>query len=170
MFLYAWVIIAHWGFWCGDFLCLIDISICDIDMMKILINSLACLSILILLLPWLSCSLWHVCSHCCTSCLSRCQFSCLYIILIIFLACYLCCYSFWLSYSHLACVWTWMIYKRFVWLPVAWMLFSCVFAWLFVYVGCISIPLPPILWFRPFPSFQFLHLQVWGLVCSCSSD
>ena len=85
-------------------------------------------------------------------------------------ACYPFCYSFWLSYSHLACVWTWMIYKRFVWLPVAWMLFSCVFAWLFVYVGCISIPLPPILWFRPFPSFQFLHLQVWGLMCACFSD
>ena len=76
-------------------------------------------------------------------------------------------YSFWLSYSHLACVWTWMIYRRSVWLPVAWMLFSCVFSWLFVYVGCISIPLPPILWFVSFPSFQFLHFQVWDLVCAC---
>ena len=81
---YAWVIIAHWGFWCGDFIYLIALSICDIDMVMILIDSPTCLSILILLLPWLSCLLWHVCSHCCISCLSYCWLSCLYINLIIF--------------------------------------------------------------------------------------
>ena len=68
MLLYARVIIVHWGFWCGDLLCLIAITICDIDMLMILIDSLVCLTILILLLPWLSCSLWHECSYCYISC------------------------------------------------------------------------------------------------------
>ena len=37
---------------------------------------------------------------------------------------------------------------------------------LLVYVGHTSIPLPPTLSFRSFPSFWFLHLQVWGLMCA----
>ena len=41
---------------------------------------------------------------------------------------------------------------------------------LFVHVGRISILLPPIIWSRSFPSFRFLHLQVWGLVCACFFD
>ena len=50
----------------------------------ILIDSLDCLSILVLFLPWLSCSFWHVCSHCCISCYLNDWLICLYIILIIF--------------------------------------------------------------------------------------
>ena len=70
--------------WCDDFLWLISISIWDIDMLMILIDSLYYLSILILFLLWLSCSLWHVCSHCCISCCLSDWLICLYIILIIF--------------------------------------------------------------------------------------
>ena len=41
---------------------------------------------------------------------------------------------------------------------------------LLVCVGRTYIPLPPTLWFRSFPSFRFLHLQMWDLVCVCFSD
>ena len=44
-------------------------------------------------------------------------------------------------------------------------LFLCV-CMLLVYVGHTSIPLPPTLSFRSFPSFWFLYLQVWGLMCA----
>ena len=36
----------------------------------------------------------------------------------------------------------------------------------FVHVGHTSISLPPTLSFRSFPSFWFLYLQVWGLMCA----
>ena len=49
MFLYAWAIIAHWGFWCGDSLCLIVISICDIGMLMILIDYALAMIILLTL-------------------------------------------------------------------------------------------------------------------------
>ena len=80
-------------------------------------------------------------------------------------ACYPYCYSFWLSYSRLTCVWTWMIY-----LHSSWPLFSCVFVCcLFVWVAHLS-SLPLTLWFRSFLSFQFSYWQVWGLVCTCFFD
>ena len=41
---------------------------------------------------------------------------------------------------------------------------------LVVHVDHTSIPLPPTLWFQSFPSFWFLYLQMWGLVCTCFYD
>ena len=86
-----------------------------------------------------------------------------------FLACYPCCYSFWLSYSHLAsCVdmGDILVLCMTAWCMTA--LFLCVCMFL-ACVGYTSIPLLPILWFWSFPSFWFLHLQVWGIVCTCFS-
>ena len=165
MFFYAWVIIALWGFWCGDFLSLIAISICDIDMLMILSDYLAYLSASNLLLPWLSCSFWHVCSHCCMFCLSYCWLSCLYIILIILEHPILARYSSRLSYFLLSlCV---DLDDIHVLCMTALLLCDCM---LLVCVGRTPIPLPSTLWFRSFPSFQFLLLQVWGFVCVCFSN
>ena len=87
-----------------------------------------------------------------------------------FLACYLCCYSFWLSYSRLAYVWTWVIYLYFSWLLGAWLLFFCVFSrCLSMWITYLSLYLQPY-GFGHFLFFRFLHLQVWGLVCDCFFD
>ena len=128
MFFYAWVIIAHWEFWYDYFICLIDISIWDIDMLMILIDSLACLSKLIWFLPWLSCSLWHVCPNYCISCLSWCWLSCLYIIME---HATLGTYSSWVSYFLIS----WSVDLDYIYL-------LCMIAWcttaLFLYDACIA--------------------------------
>ena len=164
--LYACVIIAHWGFWCGDFLCLIDISICDIDILMILIDSLDCLSILILLLPWLPYSFWHICSHCCISrCLSD-WIICLYIILIVFehavfVTIHLDCHSLYVDMSDIS---------------VLCLTVCCMTALLCVIACRLSMwaaHLSPYLQsfgFRSFLSFWLSLLQVWGFVCACFSD
>ena len=83
-------------------------------------------------------------------------------------ACYSCFYSFWSSYSHLACVWTWMIYLHSIWLLVAWLLLSRVITCcLSMWVAHLSPHLQPSSFSHSF-FFWFLHLQVWGLVCDCS--
>ena len=137
--LYAWVIIAYWGFWCGNFLCLIIISICDVDILMILIDSLDCLSILILLLPWLSCSFWHVCSHYCISCRLSDWLLCLYIILIVFE--HDACIS--IHLIVIACMCTWAIYHVLCLVVCRMTALLCM---LLVCVGSTSIPLSPTLW------------------------
>ena len=85
-------------------------------------------------------------------------------------ACYPCCYSSWLSYSHLACVWTLMIYLHSVWLLVAWLFLSHVITCcLSMWVPYLSPHLQPSSFSHSF-FFRFLHLQVWGLVCTCFSS
>ena len=155
--------------WCDDFLWFIAISIWDIDMLMILIDFLDCLSILILILPWLSYSLWHVCTHCCISCFLSDWLICLYIILIIFEHVILVTFILIVMFSFGLCVDMDDIlgFCLIVCCMTSRLLCDCMLP---IRVGRTSILLPLILWFQSFPSFWFLHLQVWGFVCTCSSD
>ena len=166
MLLYAWVIIAHWGFWCDNFLCLIVISICDIDILMILIDSLDCLSILIFLLPWLSCSFWHVCSHYCISCRFSDWLICLYSILIIFeyvvfITIHLDCHSLYVDMSDISILCLTVCCMTALLCVIACRL-SMWSAHLSIYLQSSS--------FWSFLSFWLSLLQVWDLVCVCFSD
>ena len=161
MFFYAWVIIAHWEFWHGNFLCSIAISICDISMLMILIDyalamiilfTLTCMLILLynLFILVLILLLVHYLDH---------IFSMLSLLLFILIV----------IFSFSFCVAIDGIPALCLTICCMTTLLLCV-CMLLVYVGHLSIPLPPTLWFRSFPSFLLLLLQVWGLVCVCFSD
>ena len=93
------------------------------------------------------------------------MFLLLYILFVLMLidhlwVCYPCCYSFWLSYSRLACVQTWMISLRPTWPFVAWLLFS------FVFTCCLSMRvayLSPYL--QPSGFGHFLHFSSYFYNC-----
>ena len=146
--------------------CLVIIFIWDIAM---LIDYLACLSIVTLILPWLLCS-----PH-------------MYRLIIIYLLTW-CVDSLarilsWSSLSMLSLTLFTLIVIFLLSLCVdivdifALCLTACCMTTLFlcdcmslVCVDRTSIPLPPTLWFRSLPSFWFSLLQVWGLVCVCFFD
>ena len=128
--------------------CLVIVFVWGIDMLIILIDPFAYPHILTLLVVWSLCSPWHVHYSCC---LSRSFwhdcFSWLYIIMIVIEYAILARYS-----SRLACVWTWMIYLHFAWLPVAWLLFFYVIScFLSVWIAHLSFYL------QPFGFDHFLH-------------
>ena len=130
--------------------------------MMILIDSLISLNMLILLLPWLSCSLWHACSYCYISCLT---IDSLAWILSWLFSSMLCLLFILFSYARLDCVWTWMIYLHPTWLFVAWLLFSCVFACcLFVRAAHLSPYLQPSS-FDHFLHFDFIFANMRPCVC-----
>ena len=149
--------------------CLVIIFVWDIDMQIMFIDYLACLSIVTLILPWLL-YLPHmyriivvyiliVCVDsfaCILSWSSLSMLSLSLFILIVIFSLSLCVDMSDISVLRLiACCMTALLLR------------DCM---LLVYVGRTSILLPQTLWFRSFPSFQFLHLQVWYLLCACFFD
>ena len=142
------------------------IFIWDMNMLMTLIDSLDCLSILIFLLPWLSCSFWHVCSHCCTSCRLSDWLICLYSILIIFeyavfMTIHLDCHSLYMDMSDISVLCLTVCCMTILFCVIACRL-SMWAAHLSIYLQSSS--------FRSFLSFWLSLLQVWGLVCACFSD
>ena len=103
-----------------------------------------------------------------------CMFTSLYLLFVLVLiillvyylhhiwACYSCFYSFWSSYSHLACVWTWMIYLHSVWLLVAWLLLS------HVITCCLSCGLH-IYPLTSNPLVSIIHFSFGSYICKCEA-
>ena len=155
----CWLIILIEDSNIAMFLCFIAIFIWDIDMLIVLIDYLTCLSIVILILPWLFYSLhmhrltvlylltWCVDSLACI--LSKSSLSMLYLSLFILIV--------------ISRMWTWVVYSYFAWLYVTWLPSPCDCMPL-VHVGRTSIPLPPTLCFGHF--FQF-WLSLFASVRPC---
>ena len=155
--------------WCDDLLCLTITFIWDIKVLMTLFVYLVCLSIVTLILPWLFCSP-HVYGLIVVYILTGCVDS---------LACILSWSS--LSMLSLSLFVLIFIFSFSLYIDMddvsALCLIACCMTTLFlcdcmllVCVGRTYIPLPPTPWFRSFPSFRFLHLQVWDLVCVCFFD
>ena len=156
-------------FWCDDFLCLTVIFIWDINVLMTLIVYLACLSIVTLILPW-----WFYSPH-------------MYRLIVVYIptGCVdsLACILSWSSLNMLSlslfvlivifsfslCVDMDDIFALCLTVCCMTALLLC-FCMLLVCVGHITILLPPTLWFRSFPLFRLLFLQVWDFMCVYFSD
>ena len=165
----CWLIILIEDSDVAIFLCFIAISIWDIDMLIVLIDYLACLSIVILIFPWLFYSS-HMYRLKVVYLLTWCIDSLAYILSWSFLSMLsLSLFTLIVIFSLSLCVDMGDISALYLIACCMTTLLLCVCMSL-VRVGCAPIPLPPTLWFWSFLSFRLLLLQVWGLVCVCFSD
>ena len=166
----TWLIVLvdylDWRFWHSDFLCASLIYLFEIfDMVIILIDHLALLSIVILIFPWLFCSP-HMHGFTGVYHLTRYVDS-------------LTCILSWSSFEHdvhiaihpdscsFLCGHEWYI-LYFAWLYGAWLSSFCLIACCLSMWAAYISPYLQLSWFRSFLSSRFSLLQVWDLLCICS--